>query len=66
MLNADDWAVPLTSGYRYGKDGPTNCRSCGAFVRWATHETTGKRMPIDPDGVSHFATCPDADRWRKR
>lgn len=40
------------------------CRSCGATVRWAETKT-GKKMPLDADGTSHFATCPDADQWRK-
>lgn len=25
----------------------------------------GKRMPTDPDGTSHFATCPQARRFRQ-
>lgn len=41
------------------------CRSCGALVTWALQKS-GKYMPIDPDGTSHFATCPQANQWRKR
>lgn len=43
---------------------PSRCRSCGAPVRW-TVTAKGKRMPVDPDGTSHFATCPQADGWRR-
>jgi hypothetical protein len=80
----------------------SDCRSCGAAIRWAV-TATGKRIPLDPepvDGgnividnsgphgpiatvvgkatqpglfgddspryVSHFATCPNADRHRRR
>lgn len=25
----------------------------------------GKRMPVDPDGTPHWATCPDAGRFTK-
>lgn len=41
-----------------------SCRSCGASIMWTL--TPSKRpAPIDPDGRSHFATCPQADTWRK-
>ena len=50
-----------------------DCRSCGAPIVWID------KHPCDPaivkgvsaDGsiqsvrISHFATCPDADKWRK-
>ena len=26
----------------------------------------GKRAPLNPDGTSHFADCPDAGRFRRR
>jgi len=41
------------------------CRSCGAPIEWVKTDA-GKWMPVDPDGTSHFATCPDAEKWRKR
>lgn len=44
---------------------PGKCRSCGADIIWTVTEA-GKRMPVDPDGTSHFATCKDADSWRKK
>ena len=50
------------------------CRSCGAAIVWAK-SAKGKNMPLDAaskvwrDGaywlVSHFATCPEADSFRK-
>lgn len=40
------------------------CRSCSALICWV-RTPHGKRMPIDPDGTSHFATCPQADAWRR-
>lgn len=50
-------------------DGPkseaSRCRSCGAPVEWRM-TAAGKRSPYDLDGTSHFATCPDAARWRRR
>jgi len=44
----------------------SKCRSkdCGAIIYWIKTEG-GKAMPVDPDGTSHFATCPDAERFRK-
>lgn len=56
---------------------PVNCRSCGAWILFV--RTKSGRMPIDyqPEfaadthydkarHVSHFATCPNADKHRKR
>lgn len=41
-----------------------SCRSCGATVRWVETKA-GKKMPVDADGTSHFATCPDSNEWRR-
>ena len=41
------------------------CRGCGATIAmWRT--PAGKNFPADPDGTSHFATCPQAQRFRDR
>lgn len=45
------------------------CRSCGEPIIWCI-TAKGKKMPVDiPEGdeptTSHFATCPDAEQWRK-
>lgn len=40
------------------------CQSCKATVFWC-RTPKGKRMPLDADGVSHFATCPNAAQHRK-
>jgi hypothetical protein len=55
------WTVP--PGYV-----PTNtalCRGCGQIVLW-TITPHDRKMPIDRDGVSHFATCPRAADFRRR
>lgn len=41
------------------------CRSCGADIIWAI-TPKGARHPYDPDGASHFGTCPDANSWSKK
>jgi hypothetical protein len=41
------------------------CRGCGAFVYWI-RTLTGKQMPVDPDGTSHFATCPKAAEFKNK
>lgn len=51
------------------EDNQAECRSCGDPVLWCT-TAKGKKMPVDiPEGdeptTSHFATCPDGDKWRK-
>lgn len=40
------------------------CRGCGKIVTFVLTKN-GKRMPTDPDGTSHFATCPQAKRFKK-
>jgi hypothetical protein len=55
------WAVPL--GWTAGDVG--RCRSCHAPVMWCV-TPAGKKAPINADGISHFATCPDRDQWRRR
>jgi len=55
------WTIP--AGYT-----PTDtarCRGCREIVLW-TITPRGRRMPIDRDGISHFATCPEATRFRSR
>ncbi len=42
-----------------------HCASCKARIFWI-ETAAGKRMPVDPDGVSHFVTCPNAAYHRKR
>lgn len=44
---------------------PAQCRSCRAEILWAT-TPKGKRAPLNRDGTSHFATCPQAPAWRRR
>jgi len=42
-----------------------NCRGCGAIIYWIVTRN-GKRMPVNPDGTSHFSTCPEAGKFRKK
>lgn len=47
------------------------CRSCARPIVWCM-TTSGTRHPVDEPAtpgaatVSHFATCPDAGKWRTR
>ena len=36
-----------------------NCRTCGELIVWngKEHEETGKWVPYNEDGSSHFETC---------
>ena len=49
-------------GYIYKDTG--HCRSCGEEIAW--YETPmGKLMPLNEGTLEpHFATCPDANKWR--
>jgi hypothetical protein len=40
------------------------CRGCRELIAWA-RTPAGRQAPLDRDGVSHFATCPDAERFRR-
>lgn len=42
---------------------PSPCRGCGALIVWIVTKND-KRMPVDSDGTSHFATCPKASNFR--
>lgn len=59
------------------KNNQSKCRSCGELIIWMT-TISGKKMPVDYDDEiedevvfdttrmqSHFATCKDANHWRK-
>ncbi|MFB2894028.1 hypothetical protein ACE1CI_14050 [Aerosakkonemataceae cyanobacterium BLCC-F50] len=39
------------------------CKACGQPIRWVKTQS-GKFTPIDPDGVSHWATCPEVEQFR--
>lgn len=41
-----------------------SCRGCGKPVEFVPTKN-GRLMPVDEDGTSHFATCPNAARFRK-
>lgn len=41
------------------------CASCKATIYWIVTDAK-RRMPVNPDGTSHFATCPNASKHRKR
>lgn len=55
-----DWAAVPDPGTR-----ASACRSCAAPVLWVD-TYGGKRAPLNADGTSHFATCPQADQWRRK
>ena len=55
------WRVP--EGWTPSNSGP--CRGCRQLVAWCV-TLAGRKSPINADGSSHFATCPKADRFRKR
>ena len=40
------------------------CFACGAPMYFVRMRKSGKLNPYSAHGVSHFADCPDADRFR--
>jgi len=43
----------------------TTCRLCGQPITWAT-TAARKKTPVNPDGSTHWATCPRRDALRPR
>jgi len=62
VAGPDGTEFRVPDGWEAGDVG--RCRSCGAGVLWCT-TPAGRRAPVDPDGISHFATCPQSNTWRK-
>jgi hypothetical protein len=50
--NKATFHMEIPAGTRSSK-----CRDCGQDVFWV-ETRNGKKMPLDPSGDSHFATCP--------
>jgi hypothetical protein len=42
----------------------SRCRGCRQLIAWA-RTPAGRTAPLDRDGTSHFATCPDAAKFRR-
>jgi len=63
-------APPLTehgSAKRYfvaEGEKPKCCKGCGATIYFTT-TSSGKFMPVNPDGTSHMDTCPERDLFRR-
>ena len=71
MADLDPSCVP--KWVRDVGDTVSACKYCGARIRWGVTVKNGKAHPLDAEvGVgaasylSHFATCPHAERARKR
>jgi len=57
---------PLTFAIPEGTE-PVPCRSCKALIYFIPRpKDPAKKMPVNADGVSHFATCPEAAKFRSR
>jgi len=44
----------------------SSCRACGKPLYFVAHERTGRVMPLNEDGTSHFADCPEAASFRRK
>ena len=40
-----------------------SCRGCGKAIFWVRHKN-GKRAPYTPEGLNHFADCPQAKDFK--
>ncbi len=48
---------------------PSKCRGCNAEIYFVAYirkaDQRQGRMPVNPDGTPHFATCEFAEQFRK-
>jgi hypothetical protein len=61
----ETWQCPAWAVVPSGSIDTRTCRSCGARVAWLKTIKTGSLAPVEADGESHFARCPDGPAWRK-
>lgn len=62
LIAPEGWVTP--PGYSFAGLRPCRGPACGRVVAW--HITPrGAKMPVDPDGTSHYDTCPDAGTFRR-
>jgi hypothetical protein len=46
---------------------PVPCRSCAVPIFFIPRvKDPSKKHPVNADGQSHFATCPEAEQFRSR
>ncbi len=46
------------------KPRPCKGADCDALIYWVK-TVSGRRMPVNADGTSHWMTCPNAQRFRE-
>jgi hypothetical protein len=51
------------AGYVYS--GSAHCRKCNGRILWYKTPVNAKLMPMNPDGTTHWATCPNAKDFKK-
>jgi hypothetical protein len=61
----ETWQCPPWAIVPAARIDTQTCRSCGARVAWLKTIETGSLVQVNPDGLSHCATCPVAPAWRK-
>lgn len=54
----------IPEGYTFDSVGTCRAPSCRATILWCITRA-GKRAPLNPDGISHYATCPEAGSFRR-
>ena len=58
-------APPAAKRYAIAEgENPKRCKGCGATIYFTT-TSSGKFMPVNPDGTSHMDTCPKRDLFRR-
>lgn len=64
LVFGEEWALP---SWAHTPEYPriAHCNSCQAPMLWVVTKL-GNRAPLNQDGTSHFATCPDAARHRRK
>ena len=42
------------------------CKACDAEIYFVTHLKTQRAGVYNPDGLTHYATCSDPDKFRRK
>jgi hypothetical protein len=65
VSSGETWQCPPWAIAPVGPIDTRTCRSCGARIAWLVTAAKRTLAPVNPDGTSHFETCPDTPGWLK-
>lgn len=55
----------MTQAFNSQSTKQSSCKGCGQSITWMLTEN-GKSTPLNLDGTTHWATCPDAKKFKRK